>query len=400
MASRAPNDWRPQRRPSLGFPSAETFAPNARLAIQLGPIYHAAMNFADHLPSIHPAKAYAAEPRLHVAVGILARNEETRIPQLLAQLARQTFLRTAKVDIHVVPNACTDATNRVSLEALSAFPSGLARKTEVHETSVGGKSRNWNFFVHSLSDQGCDLIMMMDADIELADDGVLADLVATLVATPTAAVCTGRPIKSIALKARKSFLDKFSLAVSEQALAHPSINGSLYVAWADELRTFWLPEPTPGEDGFLNAVVKTRGFTSEEASRVCRIARVSHFYDGVRVSHYFRHQKRMILGTAVNFWLFEYIRAHPEERPVGEMIKYKNRQQPGWVGKIVKSKTMNKRWVVPRRVLLWHFDDVAFPISIKSAVKFATATIAATLNLVACVLANRSLQREGSESYW
>lgn len=339
---------------------------------------------------------------MHLAICILARNEAGTIEHLLRQLARQSLLgrKDLTVEVHLVANGCTDETASTAQRSANLLDASNAR-LKVHDLAQGGKSRSWNRAVHELVTPRPDLFLFLDADITLIDDDVLQSLVNALEATPQAVGCSGNPVKDISAKRRKSALDLFSLSISSQSRAEGAINGSLYAVRADALKDIWLPDQTPGEDGFLNAMLATRGFTAPPAAeRVISMNRPTHHYRAHRSSDFLLHERRMIVGTMINRWIFERLWSLHLTQPAGPLIRDWNEQQPDWVDQLIAERTRGKAWVIPRAIMLGRLDLVARALSWKLPVRAAAGTLATLLTVPPAIAANRRLKQLGASSTW
>ncbi len=195
-----------------------------------------------------------------VAAIILAKDEQANIGRMIEAIAIQTLCERDDVilSVYVVANGCTDRTAEVARAAAdkSLKPGGI--ETNVYDWPAPGKSRSWNRAVHEIIPNDVDYILAIDADIGFATAGVLAALFDHLRAFREVEVVSGFPVKDSEQKKRPSLIDRFSMMVSRQTRHAGVINGSLYLAKAACLRKIWLPNETPGEDGFLNAMVMTR----------------------------------------------------------------------------------------------------------------------------------------------
>ena len=341
--------------------------------------------------------------QLRVTLAIIARNEAGHIGRTIASLAEQDlFARPGPApDLVVLANGCSDNTIEVAREAVAQRMAGKLRRAELVDTPVGGKSRAWNRVVHELAAPDTDLFLFLDADIELAGADVCRHLIEQLVNDGHAVACTGHPVKRIARKARKSLVERMSLDVSEASRVDRAINGSLYCAYASALRPIWLPEPTPGEDGFLNAMIHTRGFSAPmDRNLVTQLERVTHFYEPAPLNRIVAHEQRMVIGTAVNIWLFEHFMAMDPSEPVGPLIGRRNAGHPGWVGAVVRERTGSRAWVVPRALLFWRMPKVSPRQPLASLRRLPLGLAATAFSFVVALLANRRLKQEGAAGYW
>lgn len=339
----------------------------------------------------------------HISIAIIARNEAAAIGRTIRSLAQQDLFAQPglAIDLIVLANGCTDDTASVARTAIAQDLGSSLRRAEVVETPIGGKSRAWNMVVHEEAAADTDLFLFIDADIELAGPEVCRELLERLLADDQAVACSGRPVKRIARKKAKSLTDRISLEVSEANRADRSINGSLYCAWASALRPIWLPVPTPGEDGFLNAMVHTRGFSAPpNCNLVTQAERVTHYFDPPRLGQIVAHEQRMVVGTAVNIWLFEHLMALSPKEPVGPLIGERNATDPNWVAKVVRERTGTRRWVVPRSLLFWRMPKLERGEPLRNLRRIPIGLVATAFSLVVAVIANSRLKQDSAAGYW
>jgi glycosyltransferase involved in cell wall biosynthesis len=337
-----------------------------------------------------------------IAVCILAKDEGEGIAEALAQIARQTFVSRAeqRIDVHVVANGCTDNTVPEARRAASYFADTSA-KLHVHDLHPGGKSRSWNTVVHALTDDRVQTFIFLDADIVLSDDTVIFSLLESLASDPKIEACSGFPVKDVSTKRVKSPLDLFSLAISSRTRHVGVINGSLYAAKAATLREIWLPNETPGEDGFLNAMITTRGFTRPSQADSVRMAtRPTHFFEAHDPLQFFDHERRIIVGTVINRWIFEYLWSLDLKRPAGEKIAEWNRDDPHWVEKIIAQRGSSRNWVIPNAIMFGRFKSNGARPLWKRMANIPLAVAATLLTLPPALKANRRLKSIGSASSW
>lgn len=349
-----------------------------------------------------------AEPALaerkgnRVAICIIARNEADTIGGLIDQLAGQSLVSVDGVSrILVVSNGSSDATAAKASAALSRGFADGGPIWSVHDTPIGGKARSWNLAVHELLDGDLDIAIFLDADIELAGEHVLAELVDRLAGDPVLLAVSGFPLKNIARKAHKTLIDRFSLRISSQTPAPHAINGSLYAARMSELRKIWLPVPTPGEDGALSAMIHTGGFTHPPRfETIARMPHPTHYFEAHSIAGFFAHERRMTLGTTINGWIFEHLWAGEHRDHVGERIRSWNEDEPDWIDRIIAREVAGKWWALPPRMLSWRLHNLK-GVGWRKALARAPFSLAATfLNLGPCIAANRLIKRRGAASHW
>lgn len=339
---------------------------------------------------------------MRIAVCILAKNEAQTIGVLLGQLGRQRLFSAPdlQIDVHVVANGCSDGTADRAVEA-KALLHGTNAVLTVHDLPEGGKSRSWNRAVHQLIAPGADFFLFLDSDITFAREDVLVDVVAALHAHPDALACSGHPVKDIARKERKTALERFSLAISRQSFADGAINGSLYLVRASALRSIWLPDQTPAEDGFLNAMLETDGFSSPVVrGKVISMKEVTHYYRAHRPADFILHERRIIVGTIINRWIFEHLWSLRLDQPAGPLIRQWNEQKPDWVDRLIAERTKGEAWVIPNAILFGRLSLSDPKESWKWPLKLARGSIATLMSLPPVLAANRRLKQLGAAETW
>jgi len=281
---------------------------------------------------------------MKIAIGIMAYNEERNIRATIASLAEQTLFEIPghDVSVHVVPNGCKDATADRARESLGPFAARHPRAVlEVNEVAEAGKANAWNHFVHGFSPPDAEALFLLDADIQFGERECLARVVEALGENPQAVVAVDLPLKDIAAKAAPSLREQMSISASRLQLAGaPKIAGSLYLARASALRRFWMPLGLIVEDGFVKAMLLTDSFHQpENTGAIIRAAGATHYFEAVTgFQAWFKHERRLVNGTAVNILLFSHIRALVAQgKNPGEVIRANNEANPSWVAEMAKS---------------------------------------------------------------
>lgn len=339
---------------------------------------------------------------MSTAVCILAKDEEEQIGACLAQIARQSFIRDHcdAIEIHVVANGCADNTAIVARGCSELFD-GTRATLHVHDLQPGGKSRAWNRAVHELVGDSVENFVFVDADVTFVDDHVIAKMLARLKVNNHLAALSSFPIKDVDTKVRKSALDRFSLIVSSRTRHVEVINGQLYVARAQALREIWLPDQIPGEDGFLNAMLSTRGFTHPaDPALVSATTEPTHYFHSHRPLEFVSHERRMIVGTMINRWIFEYLWSLESVTPAGRLIRDWNKTDAEWVDRLVGHRAAKTKWLIPSAILFSRFRGGRGRPLWKHAAYFPAAAAAFLLTLPPAILANKRLKEVGAASIW
>lgn len=339
-------------------------------------------------------------------MAILARNEGDAIGVMLSELARQSvFGRPYAFEILVYANDCSDDTAERARAALAtSFAGAPDRQSIPHRVIVtpeGGKTRAWNTVVHECARPETELFVFCDADIAFARVGAIAEMVDLLGSAPGARAVTGNLLKDIQRKPDKNLLDRVSLSLSQDARLPHALNGSLYVIGADEARKIWLPVPLPGEDGFLSAMIKTNGFTEPPVEhRVVSPDKPTHYYEAHTVAGYFRHEKRITMGTVINGWIFEDLWSRRLSEHAGTLIRRLNEEDPTWIAKLMRGRMGGRRWVVPGRLLAGRLEPLRHLPPGKALARLPLAFAATVLNLVPAITANRELKKDQAAGFW
>lgn len=250
---------------------------------------------------------------MKIDIGLFAHNEAEGIVAMLRGLMAQDIFGDPQMDVKVLllANGCSDDT--VSLAMAAAGP-----LVEVVDLTLGGKARTWNRFVHDLSRDDADHLVFCDADIELPERDTLSAMVGRLAARPELWVFNSRPVKDIALRPEGLSMMERIIAAAGGGLDDwkTAICGQLYAMPSARARRFHLPIGLPVEDGFLRAMVLTDGLTAaekpESMARIDGLDGVYHIYGSERrLGALIAHQTRIVIGSAVNFAVFGYLRDAP-----------------------------------------------------------------------------------------
>lgn len=281
---------------------------------------------------------------MRIAIGIMAYNEERNIAKTIESLSNQTLFESSahEVSVHVLPNGCRDATADRAREALVPFGKRHPRAAlEVNEVAEAGKANAWNRFVHGFSPHDAEALLLLDADIEFGQRECLLRVVEKLEAHPEAVVAVDLPLKDITAKQNLSLRERMSVSASElQVAGPPKIAGSLYLGRTPALRAFWMPLGLIVEDGFVKAMLLTDCFRKpENPAGIVRAADATHYFEAVTgFAAWFKHERRLVNGTAVNILLFSYIRNLVlQGKEAGSVIRANNESNPSWVADMAKA---------------------------------------------------------------
>lgn len=355
--------------------------------------------------------------KIAVSIGLLARNEESRIPDTLTSLFRQTLFaeldrRGQRAEIWCVANACTDETASVAARLFQAqdasHPHSEAFFAKAVSVATPGKINAWNLFVHELSHHDAHYLILMDADIRLGEETTLWNMVCGLEENPGRYVTVDEPIKDIALKSAPSLRERLSLATSRVTQSTSAqLTGQLYCIRSAIARGIRLPRDLAAcEDGFIKCMVCTD--LLQERSNPQRIGRVtgaSHVFEAyTTTASVLKNQKRQMIGqTFVHVLIDKYLPGlcAQYEGPPAEVINHLDETEPDWLRKLIADHIRQARhfWklfpgVCSFRLKRWS----RLPFLAK--VRHLPATLVGTgVTMFAAWQAFRAL-RDGAFGYW
>lgn len=342
---------------------------------------------------------------MRISIGIFAHNEEARIGATLASLGSQDLIATAaregwKIEVVALPNGCRDRTAEVAAAALrEAFGAQPRVAARVENLAEPGKSRTWNTYVHRLADPSADILICMDGDIRLVGDATLRLMVEALGAEPAAHASVDVILKDLAFKPNLSAREKMSLAASELTRSGPpKLAGSLYAVRGPVARGIWMPAGLLVEDGYLKAMLCTDGFTRpDQPARLVRAEGAAHTFEAVTdLRALFRHEIRLLVGSAMNFILFEHLadRVRESGRDGGALVGEWNRADPEWFPRLV-DRALSARgwWLAPAGFILLPLRQLRSLGGAKALRRLPAALFRVAFNLAAALAANRQLHR-------
>ena len=339
---------------------------------------------------------------------MLAHNEAARIEKTLVSLFRQDVFETFYSELVIVANGCTDATAAVARGILIKSqqvwaPRGLAR---VEEISPAGKTNAWNEFVNKFGSSQASVFVFVDADIEMLDRNAITSMINTLMCNKEAVICVDRAIKDIELKTAPSIFERLIVAATPKDNTTSSgLCGQLYCILSSEARAIIFPTEITVDDGFLHALLLTRGFTApEDPKRIVVASNVAHSFKSVAsFREVFSHEKWLISGNIVNFLLFE--RFWAEATPVRSAMTLMSgwaEQDPRWLVHYVESQVRSRgAWrILPLKYWTRRFSRLK-GLSVRRVVQqFPIAALAAIMDAFIFAAAIRDVRRGRAFGYW
>jgi hypothetical protein len=262
-----------------------------------------------------------------------------------------------------------------------------------------GKSRTWNRFVHELADPAAGVLVFMDGDITLVGAATLRLLVETLAAHPEAHASVDVILKDIAFKQDPTAREKMSLAASELTRSGPpKLAGSLYAVRGTVVRGIWMPVGLLVEDGFLKAMLCTDNFTAPDTpERLVRADGAAHTFEAVTdLRTLFKHEVRLLVGSAMNFILFEELTGKVAEtgRDGGALVGEWNGENPDWPARLIDERLAARRgFLAPTGFILLPFRQLKHLPALRAVRRIPSALLRAVFNLAATVAAHGQLNR-------
>lgn len=348
-----------------------------------------------------------------ISIGILAWNEEECIAATLRSLLDQTLIRgvttggPVQVEVIVVPNGCTDTTAEQASLALRTGAENLPpdRFTwRVEPVAQAGKVNAWNLFVHHFCRPDADLVFLMDADIRYDHRDTLSNMIAALNRHPDAAVAVDLPLKHVATKARKSLLDRISLAVSGMTQSAPGqLTGQLYCARGPLLRRVHMPLGLIVEDGFLKQMLCTDLMRIPcDNNKVIRAPEASHVFEAyTSVKDVFLNQRRQQIGHAVYTYLRDYLRERIGEKDAGQIIAENNSRDPDWFRALIRDRVaQGGAWVMYPGAFTARWRRLRNLSPLDAFLRLPVAAAAFLVDAVVLIAANRRLRGGRLAGVW
>jgi hypothetical protein len=239
----------------------------------------------------------------------------------------------------------------------------------------------------------------MDGDIELVGAHTLTSMVEALENHPEAHASVDTILKDIALKAHRTPREKLSLAASELTRSgRPKLAGSLYAVRGAVARGIWMPVGLLVEDGYMKAMLCTDRFTAEDrADRLVRAEQAAHTFEAVQdLPTLFKHEVRLLVGSAMNFILFETLRREVNATGIdgGSLVRDWNRSDPGWFPRLVDAGLAAKGWwQAPTGFILLPLKQLGCLSFGKALRRLPAAVLRVGFNAAAAWKANCELRR-------
>ena len=367
-----------------------------------------------HTSLMDPSKAVESEMNSEslafVTIGMLAHDASETIKKTLESLLEQSLVQESdlQVEIVIVPNGCTDATEQIAKVVLEAAGGWLPSNVSWRVCSLNepGKCNAWNELVHRIADERSEFIIFMDSDIVFLEEETLANLVKALRQDQAAVVSVDTPVKDIATKKKRRWIEWFSLRVSDVAATteRPAICGQLYCARASVVKEIWLPQGLPVEDGFLRAFVQTHGFTCPDRyERIIRAPNASHEFEAhVHTGHLIAHEEWLVAASTINTFIYTYLWDRCSKGgAAGQIIRDRNFEDPFWLDSLVTENIKNKGfWIVPLEFVIRRFLQLKNKPLMGRITRFPIALVAFLFDCLICARVNRILKRDGCVKYW
>jgi hypothetical protein len=284
-----------------------------------------------------------------LSIGMLAYNEEPRIREALQTLFTQDVFKQFATEVVIVPNGCTDGTAGVASQIVESYRPELpvCCSARVVEIQTAGKSNAWNQFVQKLSARTAKVLVLMDADVVLLGASTISSMVNTLTTNPEAVVCVDRPVKDIAENPNSIFQRLLARITPEINPNNIPLCAQLYCAYSGELRRITLPVEITVEDGFLRALLLTRGFTQpEDLERIVLDSNSKHRFASVAtLREAFRHEMWIVTGSIINMSLFRLFSANCSGNLTAmRLMDAKQAQNVNWLKEYVQQEVKIRGW--------------------------------------------------------
>jgi len=354
-----------------------------------------------------------APPRVSIAVR--AWNEEAVIRRTLESLFEQSLFeelakRGERAEVVCIPNGCTDDTAGVALsvfiEQKKKHRFAKSFTCRVESIVQAGRNNTWNAYVHEIANRSAEFLVIMDSDILFDRQETLYNMLSALLDDPEASVSTDVQVKDVALKRKKSFLDRVSLATSAMSRVMPGqMTGQLYCIRAEIARRIWLPRDLGIDDGFLKAIICTDFFTSDlNPRRITLAPNASHVFEAyVSPLDVLKNQKRQMIGqTIVHLLVDKYLVGLPldQRSDLAATLRANDENDPDWLKRLIAEHLRGRRfWQLFPDALTFRFNRWRKLKGLQRVTHFPAAIAGFIVTMVACFRAHRHFKR-GQMHYW
>ncbi len=343
---------------------------------------------------------------MKIEIGVFAHNEEANIEKTINNLLSQDIFENPEHDIvcRILANGCTDNTVINANAAINI--NKQCNIIKIHDLPLGGKSRTWNKYVHELARLDCEVLIFIDADIEIINKNNISKMLECINEENSPVICSSKPVKDINYfsSAKKSFLDKV-IGSSADGLNDwtKSVCGSLYVLKGNVARLIYLPIGLPVEDGFMCALISTDFFDKTDGSvnRIENIEGIFHLYESERtLSGLINHQTRIVVGSSINSVLFGELWRIGDKSKVQQFLKEISSDDQ-WINRTIAKKLPDTKFgYVPwhfltKRMIRWSGSSHKF--TIRSMIIAAVGTAFDTLVFFRAQIA---MHRGAGAGYW
>jgi glycosyltransferase involved in cell wall biosynthesis len=352
-------------------------------------------------------------PRISIAVR--AWNEESVIRRTLESLFEQSLFaelsgRGERCEVLCIPNGCTDRTADIAAavfaEQAKSHPFAAAFACSVRNNREAGRNHTWNAFVHGLSRPEAEFLFLMDSDILFNRRETLFNMYLALLDNADASIASDRPIKDVALKSRKSWRDRISLATSGMnGSIQGQMTGQLYCIRSEVARRLYLPKELGIDDGFIKAIVCTDFFSnSSNPGRIVVAENASHVFEAyTSAGELLKNQKRQMIGQTIVHVLVEYLRAlpQPQRTNLAATLRCKEEANPDWVARLVAEHVHRVRffWRLFPDAPNFRFKRWWQLRGMKRLTHLPATLIGFAMTMIACVQASRHFKR-GQMHFW
>lgn len=349
-----------------------------------------------------------------ISIGILAWNEEKNIAKTINSILEQSVFISrnhafSKIEIICVANACTDSTAVVAENALSKLD-GSKVSYKVVSIEKSGKANAWNRFIHDYSDQKSDVVLLLDADVQLLGVDTLYSMVLTLFQDDGLLAVTDFPVKHLEFKEQKSITDKLSLSLSKITQGSSAqLTGQLYGIRGNFARSIWMPDNYVAfqDDGFLKQVVVTKGFTEPaNVDLIKKAPDASHVFEAYSdlrdiVNNQIRQATNVvILGFIIDE--LKTLKKQNEHIDLGEIIFSLNQSNHNWVADIINKKVDECGFfVIPSFYFFARLKKIRIINGFyQKLIGLPTIFIGFFVDLVAYLIANHKIKHQSYQSVW